>query len=160
MNATKRVPIPGWRTMTGAQRHNAKMDRIWEAAKDAKTQFNESSRTEQPSRPCAHCDADREGDRISHEPNCKTGIEWEHADIPRVQVQATSSGIRTKRILTDSELATILHALRVLQCAGRIEGCAAGLCEHFEDAEELNNAEIDELCESLNCGELALIEIL
>jgi hypothetical protein len=44
----KKAPFPGWRTMTRAQRYNAKMDRIWEAAKDAKTQFNESSRTEQP----------------------------------------------------------------------------------------------------------------
>lgn len=66
--------------------------------------------------------------------------------------------LRTQRILTDSELATVLHALRVLQCNGRIEGCAAGLCDHFEDAVELNDAEIDELCESLKGGELALIE--
>lgn len=44
--STAKAPIPGWRTMTSAQRHNAKMDRIWAAAKDAKTRFNESSRTE------------------------------------------------------------------------------------------------------------------
>lgn len=69
--------------------------------------------------------------------------------------------VRTERILTDSELATILHALRVLQCEGRIEGCAAGLCEHFADADELSISEIDELCESLNCGDdVALIESL
>lgn len=35
---------PGWRTMTGAQRHNAKLDRIWESAKDVQTRFNLSSR--------------------------------------------------------------------------------------------------------------------
>jgi hypothetical protein len=35
---------PGWRTMTSVQRRNAKMDRIWEAAKDAQTRFNASSR--------------------------------------------------------------------------------------------------------------------
>ena len=39
-------PIPGWRTMTRAQRYNAKMDRIFEAAKETQTRFNESSRVE------------------------------------------------------------------------------------------------------------------
>lgn len=52
--------------------------------------------------------------------------------------------------LTDRELATILHALRVLQCGGRFEGCAAGICQHFVDAEALNDQEIDELCERMN----------
>jgi hypothetical protein len=41
-------PFPGWRTMTRAQRYNAKMDRIFEAAKDTQTRFNESSRTQSP----------------------------------------------------------------------------------------------------------------
>ena len=48
-------PFPGWRTMTRAQRYmtraqryNAKMDRIFEGAKDAQTRFNESSRTQSP----------------------------------------------------------------------------------------------------------------
>lgn len=36
--------FPGWRTMTSAQRYNAKADAIWEAAKDVKTRFNASSR--------------------------------------------------------------------------------------------------------------------
>ena len=36
--------FPGWRTMTAAQRYNARADKIWEAAKDAKTRFNASSR--------------------------------------------------------------------------------------------------------------------
>ncbi len=40
----KKAPIPGWRTMTAAQRYNAKMDRIFEAAKSTQTRFNESSR--------------------------------------------------------------------------------------------------------------------
>lgn len=54
--------------------------------------------------------------------------------------------------LTDSELATVLHALRIVQCDGRIEGCNAGNCEHFDDARILTNREIDALCERLNFG--------
>jgi len=52
--------------------------------------------------------------------------------------------------LTSSELATILHGLRMIQCEGRLEGCAAGDCEHFDDAPALTNESIDELCMRLN----------
>lgn len=52
----------------------------------------------------------------------------------------------------DRETATILHALRIVQCGGRIQGCAAGDCEHFEDAEALTDTEIDALCERINFG--------
>jgi hypothetical protein len=38
--------IAGYRTMTGAQRYNARMDRLFDECKDAKTRFNASSRTE------------------------------------------------------------------------------------------------------------------
>lgn len=31
---TKRRPITGYRTMTGAQRHNARMERIWDSFKE------------------------------------------------------------------------------------------------------------------------------
>jgi len=58
-----------------------------------------------------------------------------------------------------SELATILHGLRTIQCEGRIEGCAAGDCEHFNEtvgAEPLTNKEIDDLCESINCSGVLL----
>lgn len=65
---------------------------------------------------------------------------------------------KPRRLLNDRELATVLHAFRTLQCEGRLEGCAAGDCEHFDPeaggAEALTNAEIDDLCEGLNCGEL------
>ncbi len=39
---------PGWRTMTAAQRHNARQDRIWEQAKALKTstRFHPDSRQE------------------------------------------------------------------------------------------------------------------
>lgn len=50
----------------------------------------------------------------------------------------------------DREIATILHALRTLQCEGRIEGCAAGDCDHFDEAAQLTNGEIDDLCERIN----------
>jgi hypothetical protein len=53
--------------------------------------------------------------------------------------------------LNSREIATILHALRVLQCEGRIEDCAAGLCEHFENDQQLSNEEIDDLAERINC---------
>lgn len=56
---------------------------------------------------------------------------------------------------TGSEVATILHGLRMIQAEGRIEGCNAADCEHFDEAEQLTNAEIDDLCERINldpCG--------
>lgn len=43
---TKGQPIIGYRTMTGAQRYNARMERIWNNCQEAKTRFNLSSRTE------------------------------------------------------------------------------------------------------------------
>jgi hypothetical protein len=46
MTTVKRAPIAGYRTMTGAQRYNARMDRLFDECKDAKTRFNASSRTE------------------------------------------------------------------------------------------------------------------
>jgi hypothetical protein len=41
---------PGWRTMTAAQRHNAKADRIWEQARIFKTatRFHPHSRQDAP----------------------------------------------------------------------------------------------------------------
>lgn len=57
--------------------------------------------------------------------------------------------------LDTHELATVLHGLRMIQCEGRIEGCNAGDCEHFEDCEALDNDEIDELCERLNFSDVA-----
>jgi hypothetical protein len=41
-----RAKYPGWCTMTSAQRTNARQDRIWAAAQNAKTRFNPSSREE------------------------------------------------------------------------------------------------------------------
>ena len=54
---------------------------------------------------------------------------------------------------TERELSTMLHALRIIQCEGRLEGCAAGMCEHFDEDTPLTNAEIDELCEKINVDE-------
>lgn len=54
--------------------------------------------------------------------------------------------------LTSRELATILHGLRTIQAEGRIEGCAAGMCQHFDDSLALTNKQIDGLCERLNAG--------
>lgn len=62
-----------------------------------------------------------------------------------------------QRKITPSELATVLHGLRMIQCEGRIEGCAAGDCEHFEDDKhELNNEQIDALCDAINFGKVQL----
>lgn len=52
--------------------------------------------------------------------------------------------------LTTRELATVLHALRITQCEGRIEGCAAGDCDHFADYKPLTNKQIDKLCDRIN----------
>ena len=54
--------------------------------------------------------------------------------------------------LDGRELATILHGLRMIQCEGRMQGCLAGDCEHFDDCDALSNEEIDELCERVNCS--------
>ena len=45
-NRRPKAKIPGWRTMTQAQRTNARYDRIWEEAKRLKTEtrFNLASR--------------------------------------------------------------------------------------------------------------------
>lgn len=61
----------------------------------------------------------------------------------------TVQGMLMRRAFTDSELAMVLHGLRMVQCEGRVEGCAAGDCEHFDKCEEMNNEQIDELCETL-----------
>lgn len=50
-----------------------------------------------------------------------------------------------------SEIATILHALRVIQeQADGPKLCVYGSCEHFDEFPELTNAQIDELCERIN----------
>ena len=53
-------------------------------------------------------------------------------------------------IFTERELATILHGLRLIQCGGRLEGCAVADCEHFADDDILTDNEIDDLCEQIN----------
>jgi hypothetical protein len=67
-----------------------------------------------------------------------------------LQINADPAEVRFPRVFTEREIATILHGLRMIQCEGRIEGCAAGMCEHFEDYDELSNEEIDSLCEKIN----------
>lgn len=65
--------------------------------------------------------------------------------LPDIELRLTGQ-------LSHRELATILHGLRLIQCEGRIEGCASGACDHFEEpgTEPLNNKEIDDLCERIN----------
>lgn len=75
--------------------------------------------------------------------NGNTVGKWEVIDQP-AKPQAE------RPTLDSRELATVLHGLRMIQCEGRIEGCAAGDCEHFTDAMQLTNWEIDDLCERLN----------
>jgi len=48
MKPIKQSKYPGWRTMTSAQRRNAKFDAIWKAAQAAKTRFNATSREVKP----------------------------------------------------------------------------------------------------------------
>lgn len=52
--------------------------------------------------------------------------------------------------LSSSEIATILHGLRMIQLNARIEGCAAGDCDHFEHVPALTDEQIDALCERIN----------
>ncbi len=50
-----------------------------------------------------------------------------------------------------SEIATILHGLRLIQEHLKGHGiCTFGMCEHFEDFRALYNPEIDKLCERIN----------
>lgn len=51
---------PGWRTMTAAQRHNARQDRIWEQAKVLKTstRFHPDSREDNALVPVLAIDAE------------------------------------------------------------------------------------------------------
>lgn len=64
--------------------------------------------------------------------------------------QQTPQNLSLHGTLTHEECATILHGLRLIQTEGRIEGCAAGDCEHFEDTRALTNEEIDVLAERIN----------
>lgn len=57
-------------------------------------------------------------------------------------------------VLSGRNLAAILHGLRLIQESANGPGdCAACLCDHFAEHEELTDAEIDSLCEELNSGE-------
>lgn len=53
--------------------------------------------------------------------------------------------------LSNSELATVLHGLRMIQeTANGYADCLTGCCDHFDDDDELTDAGIDALCERLN----------
>lgn len=64
----------------------------------------------------------------------------------QVDTAGKGSQFPAPAVLDARETATVLHALRTVQCRGRIEGCAAGDCEHFAEVDEMTNEEIDELC--------------
>lgn len=69
---TKGEPIIGYRTMTKAQRYNARMERIWNSCQEAKTRFNLSSRDDDSldNTICAECGhQSNEGDE-THYPEC------------------------------------------------------------------------------------------
>ena len=59
---------------------------------------------------------------------------------------------RTKARFTKRELATVLAALRFFQ-RQRFGFDHPEWSEHFVDAKPLDDVEIDQLCERLNCGE-------
>jgi hypothetical protein len=53
--------------------------------------------------------------------------------------------------VSESELATILHGLRLIQENANGPGdCVGGVCEHFVDDSALTDTQIDSLCERLN----------
>lgn len=53
--------------------------------------------------------------------------------------------------LTNQELATVLHGLRMIQeTANGYADCLMGCCDHFDEVEALSDSEIDTLCERLN----------
>jgi hypothetical protein len=64
------------------------------------------------------------------------------------------------RIIKDSELATILHCIRFYQefQTSQYGDCRLGCCDHFDDADELTLAKLDELAESLNLDKVALLD--
>jgi xanthine dehydrogenase iron-sulfur cluster and FAD-binding subunit A len=61
--------------------------------------------------------------------------------------------------MTAAELATILHGLRMVQAGGRLEGCAAGDCEHFDEVTALTAREIDDLCERVNFAAVTRLDL-
>jgi hypothetical protein len=63
--------------------------------------------------------------------------------------------MKTRRKLTDAEIATILHGLRMIQKDGPIN--EAGSCDHFEEVEILTDREIDQLAASINFDTLELV---
>jgi hypothetical protein len=64
---------------------------------------------------------------------------------------ATESSKGPIQVFNDRELATVLHALRLIQeSSDGPQDCTFFMCDHFAEAEALNNAEIDVLCERLN----------
>jgi len=67
----------------------------------------------------------------------------------RLSASTAEPTLKLTRVMTDRECATVLHALRLMQNDGCMERC----CDHFDDCEPLNNAEIDELCEAFNFGD-------
>lgn len=63
-------------------------------------------------------------------------------------------------VFNDQELATILHGLRLIQeSANGPQDCTAGLCDHFDEAEPLTDAEIDALCDRLQLQPVAGVAI-
>lgn len=68
--------------------------------------------------------------------------------------------LNTNRVVSDAEMAMILHALRYYQekMLG-VEGCCSSCrldCGHFEDVEELGSVEIDDLCVVLNSSTVTI----
>ena len=78
------------------------------------------------------------------------GVRGYHFDVHVSPAKSTETSTGPIQVFNDRELATILHGLRIIQAEGRIEGCSAADCDHFDEAEPLTNDEIDALCERLN----------
>jgi hypothetical protein len=57
------------------------------------------------------------------------------------------------RALNESEMSTLLAALRLWQRVLSRSGLPEWADEYFRDCEPLTVDQIDELCERLNCGE-------
>ena len=73
--------------------------------------------------------------------------------MAKTKKKLTQEDFILERHINRRELATILFALRRVQESGDLESDWLVDFPHFTDFAPLTSTEVDDLCESLNCGD-------